>query len=78
MLNGEFYIFGGYHVINDAYDGPDPYDQKHSFAKIVNCGIEFIGELSIEFYIGSCGTFLFPDQRIFLCFGDRSRKKCHR
>ena len=87
VLNGEFYLFRKHahtHLFNDEYDEFNDfymhmlYKFKASIFKIVNCGFEEIGELPFDYLVGSCGTFLFPDERIFLCFGDRSRKKCHR
>ena len=80
LLNGEFYMISNHIIFDDSlnYNFTELYNQKSSVFKIVNCGIELIDELSISFFLGSCGTFLFPEQRIFLCFGEKSRKKCFR
>ena len=51
---------------------------QRSIKKIENCGLKKIGELPFDFRFGTCGTFNFPDERIFLCFGDVTRKKCQR
>ena len=80
VLNGEFYMISNHIIFDDSlnYNWTELFNQKSSVFKIVNCGIELIDELSISFFLGSCGTFLFPEQRIFLCFGEKSRKKCFR
>ena len=78
LLNGEFYMISNQIIFEDSPNCTELYNQKSSVFKIVNCGFELIDELSISFFLGSCGTFLFPEQRIFLCFGEKSRKKCFR
>ena len=78
VMNGEFYIFGQrYNRLLDR-DHPDVIKSKRSIKKIVNCGLKSIGELPFEFHYGTCGTYLFPDERIFICFGDDDGKKCQR
>ena len=82
VLNGEFYMLRNHIVFENLNNNILPisflYNQKTSIFKIMNCGFELVDELSVQFLMGSCGTFLFPEQRIFLCFGDMSRKKCFR
>ena len=78
VLNGEFYMISNHIKFDESHDFDELYWPKTSVFKIVNCRIELIDELSISFLLGSCGTFLFPEQRIFLCFGEKSRKKCFR
>jgi len=73
VLNGEFYMLRNHIVFDDSHN----YNLTEMY-KIINCGFELVDELSVPFLMGSCGTFLFPEQRIFLCFGDESRKKCFR
>ena len=51
---------------------------QRSIKKIVNCGLKEMGELPFDFHYGTCGTYNFPDERIFLCFGDDAGKKCQR
>ena len=49
-----------------------------SIQKIENCALKLVDELPFDFHYGTCGTYLFPDERIFLCFGDKTGKKCRR
>lgn len=80
LLNGEFYMIRNHIIFDESenYNFAELYFPKSSVFKIKNCGIELIDTLFISFLLGSCGTFLFPEQRIFLCFGEWSRKKCVR
>ena len=83
VLNGEFYIFGGHHGFElesePSFLKSEFQTSQKSFRKIIGCGLETIGELPFEFIGGSCGTFLFPEERIILCFGDfEIRTKCRR
>merc|ERR1711917_132856 len=45
-------------------------------SKIIGCGLTRIGDLGYDFNAGACGTFLFPEQRIILCFGYSGKSKC--
>ena len=82
QLNGELFVFGGangekkkqVHLLN--YHTCKPI--KFQISKIIGCGLKRIGDLAYEFFAGACGTFLFPQQRIFLCFGSFNKNKCQR
>ena len=47
-------------------------------SKVVGCALKRIGDLSFEFYRGACGTFMFPQERILLCFAGSDKRKCER
>ena len=78
VLNGEFFIFGdpnnmtGFSIL------------QNTIKKITNCGMQLIGEMPFDFYWerASCGTFHFPDERIFICFPEGpwpyTTEKCRR
>ena len=82
QLNGELFVFGGYNgdkqkqvrLLN--YHTCEPV--KLQVSKVISCGLKRIGDLTYEFYAGACGTFLFPQERILLCFGKTNTKKCQR
>merc|ERR1712131_204815 len=63
-LNGEMFLFGGY----DSF--------TKQISKINGCSLELIGQLPFDFERGGCGTFLFPEPRIMLCFGRMYKGKC--
>ena len=44
----------------------------------MGCELKRIGDLSYEFLLGACGTYLFPQERILLCFGQAHKNKCER
>ena len=65
VLKGEFYIF------DDLHDMADYSESANTIKKITNCGLELIGVMPFEFYkTASCGTYFFPDERIFMCYGE--------
>ena len=50
-------------------------------SKVIGCGLKRIGDLSYNFYHGTCATYNFPMERILLCFSasnDGYLKKCER
>ena len=47
-------------------------------SKIIGCGLKRIGDLNNEFEFGACGTFLFPGEKIMLCFGISDKTRCER
>ena len=64
-LFDEFFIFGSW-------------DYANQVSKISGCGVERIGELPFNFLRGTCNTYAFPDERIFMCFDVDNPKKCRR
>ena len=44
----------------------------------MGCELKRVGDLNYEFYFGACGTFMFPDERILLCFSEAKRSGCER
>ena len=48
-------------------------------SKIIDCGLERIGELPNDFYNGACGTFKFSsEERVMFCFPLTGKNKCFR
>ena len=77
VLNGEFYILG------DPSNMTDYWRSHNLIKKITNCGMQSLGEMPFDFdrYEASCGTFHFPDERIFICFTNHpwpDHKTCRR
>ena len=52
--------------------------EKIKVSKVIGCGLKRIGDLSYDFYFGACGTFFFPEERIFFCFSEEYKNKCER
>jgi len=42
------------------------------------CQINWIANMKNDFSDGSCGVFKYPDDKVFLCFGDHNNIKCWR
>jgi len=40
------------------------------------CQINWIANMKNDFSDGSCGVFKYPDDKVFLCFGDHNNIKC--
>ena len=51
-----------------------------NISKIIDCGLERIGDLPNEFVFGACGTFEFPtgEERVMLCFSGVDKHNCVR
>ena len=47
-------------------------------SKIIGCELKRIGDLNNEFMLGACGTFLFPEEKIMLCFDISDKTRCER
>ena len=88
ILNGEYFVFGGTNgdkrrqvlqswaiTHSTLIDNNPAYFQV---SKVIGCGLKRIGDLSYEFHQAACGTFLFPQERILLCFAESYRSKCER
>ena len=79
-LNGETYVFGGNNEKNQVFI--PQFVLKIFYAlqisKIIGCGLKRIGDLNYDFYLGACGTYLFPEERVMLCFGDSYKTRCER
>ena len=60
------------------------HDPKHidneliKVSKVVGCGLKRIGDLTYDFYLGTCATYFFPDERILLCFSEAQKSTCER
>ena len=92
-LNGEMFVFGG---IRDTHHKQvmcsnlqyQLYMSQISdfvifhikISKIIDCGLERIGDLPNEFVLGACGTFEFSpgEERVMLCFSSRDKHNCVR
>ena len=84
-LNGDFYVFGGSsasnkrrnqvhtNMLNLSYNS-----SYYQVSKVIGCELKRIGDLNYEFHQGACGTFLFPKERVFLCFAKERKNKCER
>lgn len=64
-INGEFYVFGGWH-------------EKRQISKVVDCSLKRVGDLPYELYFPACGTFDFPEERSMMCFAGSHEKSCVR
>ena len=80
-LNGELFVFGGKthqkqvkHIdLNCIYNY-----KLLKVSKVIGCGLQRIGDLSYDFYVGTCATYNFPAERILLCFAEAYTQKCER
>ena len=84
QLNGELFVFGGNNgdkrkqvLIELSHLYYTCYHQLQ-VSKVIGCGLKRIGDLNYDFQYGACGTFSFPQERIMLCFGYSSVRKCER
>jgi len=89
QLNGEVFVFGGSNTnynkkkqVNQLFFNYGTFLQYNLFqlqvSKVVGCGLKRIGDLNYDFSVGACGTYLFPQERILLCFGTSYKSKCER
>ena len=85
LLNGEYFVFGGTGTFTRQVilifqtNKSFLYDK---ISKIEDCSLRGVGQLPIDFDYGACGTFLFPEQRVMLCFRSlgsyESDRACYR
>ena len=81
ILNGELFVFGGkihqkqvkHKDLNCIYNY-----KLLQVSKVIGCGLQRIGDLSYDFYVGTCATYNFPAERILLCFAEAYTQKCER
>ena len=72
ILNGEMLVFGGTsefafrQVIISTLSCKNDFSFKIS--KVIGCELTRIGNLNIDFKIGTCGKFNFPEERVMMCF----------
>ena len=64
-INGEFYVFGGWH-------------ERRQVSKIVGCSLKRVSDLPYELYFPACGTFKFPEERSMICFAAYYEYSCVR
>ena len=66
---------------NDTYESfiLTGFELFFQMSKIEGCQLVQQGDLSFDFYAGSCNTFIIPTQRILLCFNyaPEGTKTCH-
>ena len=88
-LNGEFYVLGSRyssHLQNQVKNNFSNLsrfktlngNRQFKIAKVIDCRLKRIGDLNYIFPEGTCGTFLFPEERILFCFGSLHKQKCDR
>ena len=53
-------------------------DATVKVSKVIGCGLKRIDNLSDDFRFGTCATYNFPEERIFLCFALNNGQKCER
>ena len=84
VLNGEVLVFGGYNTSNNRKKQVKlnlRLIQRYlisKISKIDGCELKRIGDLNYEFTMGACGTFLYPEERILLCFPYAKLSGCER
>ena len=71
MLNGDMYVFGG--RFGGGRFGGTPFPQ---ISKINGCSLDKVGDLPRHFDNGACGTYLFPEERVMLCFSSEDYRAC--
>ena len=69
MLNGDMYVFGG-------RIGPGSAGELPQISKINGCSLDRVGDLPRSFGNGACGTYLFPEERVMLCFSSEDYRAC--
>ena len=67
MLNGDMYVFGG-RSGGGQFGGPT----SPQISKINGCSLDRVDDLPRDFDNGACGTYLFPEERVMLCFSWRA------
>ena len=81
-LNGELFVFGGsaYNKQVDLFLNilETFINELNKVSKVIGCGLKRIGDLSNEFWYGTCATYLFPQERILLCFPNSEQRACMR
>ena len=51
---------------------------KFKLSKIVGCRLTRQADLTFDFRAGSCNTFMEPEPKILLCFGNpKLENQCH-
>jgi len=66
VLNGEFHVFGGKNK-----------NKQHSVLVADGCKLKRDGELPMPFVLGTCATFMFPVEKILMCFTESTKKLCY-
>ena len=84
VLNGEVFVFGGYNTSNNRRKQVKlnirlvQFHLLFQISKIVGCELKRVGDLYYEFTMGACGTFLYPEERILLCFAYANTSGCEK
>ena len=66
VLNGEFHVFGGKNK-----------NKQHSVLVANGCKLKRDGELPMPFVLGTYATFMFPEEKILMCFTESTKKLCY-
>ena len=66
VLDGVFHVFGGKNK-----------SKQHSILVADGCKLKRDGELPMPFVLGTCATFMFPEEKILMCFTESTKKLCY-
>ena len=66
VLDGVFHIFGGKNK-----------SRQHSILVSNGCKLQRDGELPMPFVLGTCSAFMFPEEKILMCFTESTKNLCY-